>query len=56
MTRSPASAPVTLGIFGDSVVGRALVLLLLRDPRYDARFLPASSPSVPEALDDTQLV
>jgi hypothetical protein len=55
MTRSPASAPVTLGIFGDPVVGRALVLLL-PDPRYDARFLPASSPSVPEALDDTQLV
>ena len=55
MTRSPASAPVTLGIFGDQVVGRALVLLL-RGPRYDARFLPASSSGVPEALDDMQLV
>ena len=55
MTRSLASAPVTLGIFGDPVVGRALVLLL-RGPRYEARFLPASSSGVPEALDDMQLV
>ena len=34
----------TLAVFGDPIVGRALVLLL-RGYRYEARFLPASSSS-----------
>ncbi len=54
MTRSLALAPVLLGIFGDPIVSRAL-MLLLRGPRYDARLLPASS-GVVEALDGVQLV
>jgi hypothetical protein len=39
-TRRPT--PVVLAVCGDPIVGRALALLL-RGPRYDARFVPSSS-------------
>jgi hypothetical protein len=42
MARCAGSSRVALAIFGDPIVGRALALLL-RGPRYDARFLPTSS-------------
>jgi hypothetical protein len=38
----PGSSRATLAVFGDPIVGRALVLLL-RGFRYEVRFLPASS-------------
>src|SRR5918912_1220878 len=40
----PGSFQATLAVFGDPIVGRALVLLL-RGYRYEARFMPASSSS-----------
>ena len=55
MTRDLHLAPANLGILADPIVKRALVLLL-RSPRYDARFLPTSSSDVTEALDGVQLV
>jgi hypothetical protein len=51
----PAPAPIILAIYGDPVVGRAL-LLLLRSSLYDARFVPTSSLSEPGALEGVQLV
>ncbi len=55
-TLYPASArTVFVAVCGDPVVGRALVLLL-QGPRYDARFVPASSLGEPEALDGVGLV
>jgi hypothetical protein len=46
----------TLGICGDPIVGRTLVLLL-RGPDYSARFLPAHSLGEPqEVLKDVRLL
>ncbi len=50
-----ASAPPTLAICGDPAVGRALVLLF-RDPRYDAKFLPDASLGEPGALEGVRLL
>ncbi len=44
-----------VAVCGDPVVGRALVLLL-QGPRYDARFVPASSLGEPGALEGVGLV
>jgi hypothetical protein len=52
------SAPITLAICGDPVVGRAL-LVLLRSPRYEVRLLSVSSLSEPTAwvkIIDPQMV
>jgi hypothetical protein len=55
-TLYPASAtPIVVAVCGDPVVGRALVLLL-RGPRHDARFVPTSSLSEPGSLEGVQLV
>ena len=45
----------TLTIWGDAIVGRALVLLL-RGSGYKAKFLPALPSSEPPLLKDTQLL
>ncbi len=55
VSRYPGSAPVALGICGDPVVGRALVLLL-QSSDYDARFLTALSLHEPGALEGIQLL
>ena len=55
VTRSLNSIPSTLAVCGDPVVGRALALLL-RGPRYDARFLPVSSLNEPGVLEDVRLL
>jgi len=47
--------PVTLAVWGDPVVGRALALLL-RSSCYDARFLPMSSPNEPRLLEGVELL
>jgi hypothetical protein len=52
--RMCCSQAATLGVLGDPIVRRALVVL--RGARYDARFLPASTSGVPEALDGMQLM
>ncbi len=44
-----------MAVCGDPVVGRALVLLL-QGPRYDVRFVPASSWGEPGALEGVELV
>ncbi len=49
------SAPITLAVCGDPVVGRALALLL-RGSGYDTRFLPASSLSEPGSLEGIGLL
>lgn len=54
-THYPHSDPITLAICGNPVVGQALVLLL-RGPGYDARFLPASSLSEPGSLEGVRLL
>ena len=55
-TPYPASArTVFVAVCGDPVVGRALVLLL-QGPRYDARFVPASSLGELGALEGVGLV
>ena len=46
---------VFVAVCGDPVVGRALVLLL-HGPRYDTRFVPASSLGEPGALEGVELV
>ena len=45
----------TLIVSGDAIVGRALALLL-RGPRYTAKFVPASHLSKLEELKDAQLL
>lgn len=52
-TRAPAQP--ALAIWGDPIVGKALVLLL-RPSGYDARFLPISSLSKPESWGSVQLL
>ena len=55
-TLYPATArSVFVAVCGDPVVGRALVLLL-QGPRYDARFVPASSLGEPGTLEGVGLV
>ncbi len=55
-TPYPASArTVFVAVSGDPVVGRALVLLL-QGPRYDVRFVPASSLGEPGVLEGVGLV
>ncbi len=55
VSRYPGSAPVALGVCGDPVIGRALVLLI-QSFRYDARFLPVSSLREPGALEGIRLL
>lgn len=47
--------PVVVAVCGDQIVGQALVLLL-HDPAYAIRFLPASTLTDPGALDDLRLL
>ncbi len=55
-TLYPASArTMVVAVCGDAVVGRALVLLL-GGPRYDVRFVPASSLGEPGVLEGVELV
>jgi hypothetical protein len=55
-TLYPASArTMVVAVCGDAVVGRALVLLL-GGPRYDVRFVPASSLDEPGALEGVEVV
>ena len=49
------SGPIALAIWGDPVVGQALVLLL-RSSGYEARFLPSSSLNEPGVLEDVRLL
>jgi hypothetical protein len=49
------AAPVVLAISGDPIVGRALALLL-RGPRYDARFVPSPSWGELGSLEGVQLL
>ena len=53
--RPEESEPILLAIYGDPIVGRALVLLL-RGFRYDAKFLTASSLNEPGVLQDVRLL
>lgn len=53
--RPDYTAPVSLAVCGEPVVGRTLVLLL-QGPRYDARFLDASALSEPGALEGVRVV
>jgi hypothetical protein len=46
---------IAVGVCGDLVVGRALVLLL-RGSGYDARFLPASNFGEPGALEGVRIL
>ena len=59
VSHRPCSSRAALAVFGEPVVGRALVLLL-RGFRYEARFLPAPSSSSPTemsgSLEDILLV
>ena len=48
-------APVAVAICGEPVVGRALALLL-RGPRYDTRFVSASSLGEVDSLDGVHLL
>jgi hypothetical protein len=50
-----AAGTVFVAVCGDPVVGRALVLLL-QGPRYDVRFVPASSLGEPGALEGVGVV
>jgi hypothetical protein len=54
-TAYSVSAPVSIAVLGDPIVGRALTLLLC-GPRYDAKFVPTSSVGEPGPLDGAQLV
>lgn len=47
--------PIVLGIWGNPIVSRALVLLL-RGSSYEARFLPTSALSEPGSLEDIRLL
>ena len=49
------SDPVALTIWGDPIIGKAMVLLLSGDS-YKARFLPASPPGGPISLKDSRLL
>jgi hypothetical protein len=55
MSRCPLSAPVSIAVCGESVVGRALVLLL-KDSYYDVKFLPAASLREPGSLEGIRLL
>src|SRR5215210_5441261 len=55
ITYHPGSDPIVLAVCGEVVVGQAL-MLLLRDSRYDTRFLPVSSLSKSGALKGVRLV
>jgi hypothetical protein len=47
--------PVALTIWGDSIIGKAMVLLL-SGVSYEARFLPASPPGEPISLEGSRLL
>jgi hypothetical protein len=49
------TGPIVLGIWGNPIVSRALVLLL-RGSGYEARFLPTSSLSEPRSLEGIRLL
>jgi hypothetical protein len=51
----PRSGSSALAIWGDPIVGKALVLLL-RGSGYKAKFVPALPSSKPPSLKDTQLL
>jgi hypothetical protein len=55
MSSCPLSAPVSIAVCGESVVGRALVLLL-QDTYYDLKFLPAASLREPGSLVGVRLL
>jgi hypothetical protein len=55
VNRFPDPILTVLGICGDLVIGRALVLLL-RSLRYEARFLSASHLGEPASLEDVHLL
>jgi hypothetical protein len=55
MSRRPTSAPVSIAVCGESVVGRALVLLL-QDTHYDVKFFPAASLGEPGVLEGIRLL
>jgi hypothetical protein len=55
MSSCPLSAPVSIAVCGELVVGRALVLLLL-DTHYDLEFLPAASLREPGSLEGIRLL
>ena len=50
-----SSSPIALTVWGDSIVGQALVLLL-RGADYEANFLPASLSDKPLSLKGSQLL
>jgi hypothetical protein len=50
-----SSSPIALTVWGDSIVGQALVLLL-RGADYEANFLHASLPDKPISLEGSQLL
>ena len=54
-TRRGGSLQVSLVVCGDPVVGRALALVL-RDSRYDARYLPLYPPGESGSLEGVQLL
>jgi hypothetical protein len=47
--------PIVLGVWGNSIVGQALVLLL-RGSGYEAKFLPTSSLIEPRSLEGVRLL
>jgi hypothetical protein len=53
--RTSGSVPIALAVYGDPVVGRALALLL-RDERYEPKFVPASSLNEPEVWHGVKLL
>ena len=55
VSQTRGSGSIALTIWGDHLVGWALVLLL-RGESYQAKFLPASSSSEPRSLEGTQLL
>ena len=55
MSRTEGSGSIALTIWGDPLVGWALVLLL-RGEGHQAKFLPASPSSEPHSLEGTQLL
>ena len=55
MSQTKGSGSIALTIWGDPLVGWALVLLL-RGEGHQAKFLPASPSSEPHSLEGTQLL
>jgi hypothetical protein len=55
LTHRPGSDPIVLAVCGEVLVGQAL-MLLLRDSRYDTRYLPVSSLNGSGALKGVRLV